>query len=354
MNKQSKIFIAGHRGMVGSAILRALLSKGYKNIIARTHAELDLTRQADVEAFFEREKPDFVFMAAAKVGGILANNTYKAEFIFDNIMIAANVINSAYRCGVKKLLNLGSSCIYPKFAQQPLKEEYLLTGTLEPTNEPYAIAKISALKLCRYYNEQYGTNFISVMPTNLYGPHDNYNLETSHVLPALIRKFHFAKLLRNNNFDAIRQDIKTCPLGFQIADEKKYGDDKSIKEALDEIGITEDHVVVWGAGEVYREFLHADDLADACIFLMLDYDYDALGEFINIGTGEDIKIKVLAKLIKEIVGFEGEIKHDLAKPDGTPRKLLDVSKIKAMGWEAKIGINNGIRQTYDWYCNKKD
>jgi len=334
-------------------MLRQFLSKGYENIVTRTHAELDLTRQADVEAFFEKEKPDIVFLAAAKVGGIWANDTYKAEFIFDNIMIAANVINSAYRYGVKKLLNLGSSCIYPKFAQQPLKEEYLLTGTLEPTNEPYAIAKISALKLCRYYNEQYGTNFISVMPTNLYGPHDNYNLETSHVLPALIRKFHFAKLLRNNDFNAIKKDIQIHPLGFHMDDGEYFKDMESIKQLFEKIGITEDYVTIWGAGEVYREFLHVDDLAEACIFLMLNYDHDAIGEFINIGTGKDISIKNLAKLIKEIVGFEGEIKHDLAKPDGTPRKLLDVSRIKAKGWEAKISVNKGVRQTYDWYCNKK-
>lgn len=353
MNKKSNIFVAGHRGMVGSAVLRSLLCKGYKNIVTRTHAELDLTRQADVEDFFKGEKPEFVFLAAAKVGGILANDTYKAEFIFKNIMIAANIINSAYENGVKKLLNLGSSCIYPKFAQQPLKEEFLLTGTLEPTNEPYAIAKISALKLCRYYNEQYGTNFISVMPTNLYGPNDNYNLQTSHVLPALIRKFHLAKLLRNNDFLAIKQDMRNYPLDFPIDDEENYGDKRSIKKLFRKIGITEDYVGIWGSGKVFREFLHVDDLAEACIFLMLNYNHKAIGEFANIGTGQEIKIKDLAKLVKKIVGFEGEIKHDLTKPDGTPRKLLDVSKINAMGWEAKINIDEGIKRTYDWYCNKK-
>lgn len=308
MDKNSKIYIAGHRGLVGSALLRKIKESGYKNIITGTSRELDLRRQIEVENFFKKEKPEYVFLAAAKVGGILANSTYKAEFIYDNIMIAANVINSASKYGVKKLLNLGSSCIYPRNAPQPMKEEYLLTSALEPTNEPYAIAKISAIKLCRYYNEQYGTNFISVMPTNLYGPGDNFDLETSHVIPALIRKFHLAK-----------QSLSTV-------------------------------VEIWGTGEPYREFLYVDDLADACLFLMEKFDYENIGEIINIGFGEDMKIKDIARLVKDIVGFNGEIKFDISKPDGTPRKLLDSSKIKSLGWKPKISLADGIEKTYECYC----
>lgn len=337
--------------MVGSSILRELRSKGYRNIITRTHAELDLTQQTQVKDFFENKKPEYVFLAAAKVGGILANDTYKADFIYENIMIAANVIRSAYKYGVKKLLNLGSSCIYPKFASQPMKENHILTGHLEPTNEPYAIAKITAFKLGRYYNEQYGTNFMSVMPANLYGFNDNFNLETSHVLPALIRKFHLAKLLKNNDFEKIKRDFQRHPLGFELDNEAIFENEQTIKNALNKLGITEDYVMLWGTGESYREFLYVDDLADACVLLMENYDYKDIGELINIGTGEDIKVKALARLIKEIVGFEGEIKHDLAKPDGTPRKLLDVSKAREVGWEAKIKIEEGIKKTYDWYCN---
>lgn len=336
--------------MVGSAVMRMLQANGYENIIIRKHSELDLTRQAEVEQFFAQEKPDYVFLAAAKVGGILANDTYKADFIYTNIMIAANVINASYKYGVKKLLNLGSSCIYPKFVQQPMKEDSLLTGILEPTNEPYAIAKISAVKLCRYYNEQYGTDFISAMPTNLYGYNDNFNLETSHVFPALIRKFHLAKLLRNKAFDSIRSDIGKYPLGFGLDETIKPDDEHSITETLGKVGITPNHVILWGAGEVYREFLHADDLADACVFLMNNYGHKEIGEFINIGAGEDNKIKDIALLMREIIGFEGEIRHDLSKPDGTPRKLLDVSRMKGLGWEAKINLRQGIIQTYDWYC----
>lgn len=337
--------------MVGSSLLRMFQSEGYTNIITVLHSEVDLARQKETEVFFEREKPEYVFLAAAKVGGILANNTYKAEFIYENIMIAANVIHSAYRYGVKKLLNLGSSCIYPKFALQPMKEESLLTGSLEPTNESYAIAKISALKLCRYYNEQYGTNFISVMPTNLYGPHDNFNFETAHALPALMRKFHLAKLLKNKDFEKIERDFQACPLGFKLDKRVIFNNERSIRNTLEELGITEDYVVLWGSGEVFREFMHADELADACVFLMKKHDYKDVGEFVNIGSGRDIKIKDLAILINEIVGFEGEIKHDFSKPDGTPRKLLDVSKIKKLGWEAKIGLMEGIKKTYHWYCS---
>lgn len=352
MKSLDKIYVAGHRGLVGSSIKRRLDSRGYGNLVFKTSAELDLRRQRETESFFEKEKPDYVFLAAAKVGGILANDTYRAEFIYDNIMIAANVIHSAYRYGVKKLLNLGSSCIYPKFAPQPLKEDYLLTGSLEPTNEPYAIAKISAIKLCRYYNEQYGTNFISVMPTNLYGPNDNFNLETAHVLPALIRKFHLAKLLRERDFPSIVRDVKRYRLGFGIDGKINYEDEDSLTLALKKLGITRDYVLLWGSGEVYREFLYVDDLSDACIFLMENYDYRDIGEFINIGVGEDIKVKELAGIIRDIVGFEGDIRHDLSKPDGTPRKLLDVSRIKKLGWEPKVGFKEGLTLTYNWYLEQ--
>jgi GDP-L-fucose synthase len=307
MDKNAKIYVAGHRGLVGSALVRKLQHDGYRNLVVKTSAELDLRRQAKAEAFFQGERPDYVFLAAAKVGGILANSTYRAEFIYDNIMIAANVIHASYKAGVRKLLNLGSSCIYPKHAPQPMKEEYLLTGPLEPTNEPYAIAKIAAIKLCRYYNEQYGTNYLSVMPTNLYGPNDNFDLETSHVLPALIRKFHEAKLAG-------------APA-----------------------------VTLWGSGEPYREFLYADDLADACVFLMKYHDARETGEFINIGTGKDIAIKDLALLVRDIVGFRGSIEHDLSKPEGTPKKLLDVSRLRAFGWQATTGLEEGVRKAYEYY-----
>jgi GDP-L-fucose synthase len=309
MDKNEKIFIAGHRGLVGSALLRNLKQRGYSNFTLKTSSELDLRRQSDTEVFFDSERPVYVFLAAAKVGGILANSTYKADFIYDNLAIACNIINSAYKFGARKMLNLGSSCIYPKFAPQPLKEEYLLTGPLETTNEPYAIAKIAAIKLCRYYNEQSGTNFISVMPSNLYGPNDNFDLETSHVLPALIRKFHEAK----------------------IAGRKS--------------------VTIWGTGNPSREFLHVDDLADACIFLMEKYDFDDIGEFINIGTGHEITINELARLISDIVGFDGEIKHDITKPDGTPRKVLDTSRFTSLGWTARIDIKTGLAKTYEDFIN---
>jgi GDP-L-fucose synthase len=315
MNKDSKIYVAGHAGLVGSAIYRKLIEKGYKNIVVRKIDELDLRRQADVESFFERERPEYVFLAAAKVGGILANNTYKAEFIYDNIMIAANVINASYKYGVKKLLNLGSSCIYPKFAPQPMKEEYLLTGPLEPTNEPYAIAKIAGIKLCENYYKQYGCNFYSVMPTNLYGPNDNYNLETSHVLPALIRKIHTAKQLSHQS--------------------------KS------------QSVTIWGTGTPRREFLYVDDLADAIYFLMNKIDAKDIYEqgitHLNIGTGEDLTIAELAELIKNIVGFEGELVYDTSKPDGTPRKLLDVTRIHNLGWKHRTILEEGIKKAYEWF-----
>lgn len=337
--------------MVGSSLMRLLQKKGHTNIVTRPHSGLDLTRQVEVEKFFKKEKPEYVFLAAAKVGGILANDTYKAEFIYDNIMIAGNIIHSSYKYGVKKLLNLGSSCIYPKFAKQPMKEESVMDGRLEPTNEPYAIAKISALKLCRYYNEQYGTNFISVMPTNLYGYNDNFNLETAHAFPALIRKFHLAKLLENNDIKGVRADIQRYPLGFKFHNVKILKNAESTKRHLKKLGITKDYVTLWGTGETYREFLHVDDLADACVYLMKNYSYKDIGEIINIGTGEDLKMKELAELVKEIAGFEGEIRHDFSKPEGTPRKLLDVSKTRSIGWKAKISLQDGIRKTYDWYHN---
>lgn len=301
MNRAEKVFIAGHRGMVGGALHRKWKSENHPQIIVRTSQELDLRKQDQVFSFFEKEKPSYVLLAAAKVGGIVANNTYRAEFLYDNLMIQSNVVHAAYQSGVKKLLFLGSSCIYPKLAPQPLKEEYLLTGLLESTNEPYAIAKIAGIKLCEAYRDQYGCNFISAMPTNLYGPGDNYDLEKSHVLPALIRKFHEAK-------------------------------ESGKKEVL-----------IWGSGRPKREFLHVDDLAEACYFLMQNYDEK---EFVNIGVGEDLTILELANLVKEIVGFEGEIVQDLSKPDGTPRKLMDVSKLTKLGWKAKIGLREGIESVY--------
>ncbi|EPZ37942.1 hypothetical protein C289_1999 [Anoxybacillus ayderensis] len=306
MNKDAKIYVAGHRGLVGSAILRKLQADGYTNLVYKTSQELDLRDKNEVDKFFEEENPEYVFLAAAKVGGIVANNEYPADFIRDNLMIQTNVIDAAYRNGVKRLLFLGSTCIYPKFAPQPLKEEYLLTGELEPTNEPYAIAKIAGIKMCQSYNRQYGTKYISVMPTNLYGPNDNFDLHTSHVLPALIRKFHEAK---ENN----------AP-----------------------------YVEVWGTGTPRREFLYSDDLADACVFLMNNYEGN---EFVNVGVGEDISIKELAEKIKDVVGYQGEITFDITKPDGTPRKLVDVSKINALGWKASISLEEGLQKAYQWFLD---
>ena len=301
MEKNAKIYVAGYRGMVGSAIVRELQKRGYNNLLYRSSTELDLRDQSAVADFFETEKPDYVFLAAAKVGGIQANNIYRAEFLYDNLMIESNVIHQAYEHKVKKLLFLGSSCIYPKLAPQPLKEEYLLQGFLEPTNEPYAIAKIAGIKLCEAYRDQYSCNFISAMPTNLYGPNDNYDLQNSHVLPALMRKFHTAKM-----------------------------------EA-------QESVEVWGSGKPMREFLHVDDLAEACVFLMEEYDEKP---FVNIGTGEDVTIKELAESIKEVVGFEGDLVWDSSKPDGTPRKLIDVSRINSLGWKHKIDLKQGLEMVY--------
>lgn len=343
-----KIYIAGHRGMVGSAIRRRLETDGCKRIICRSHEELDLTRQQDVEDFFEKERPEYVFLCAAKVGGILANSTYKAQFIYENTMIAANVIHASRAYGVKKLLNLGSSCIYPRSAPQPLKEEYLLTSELEPTNEPYAIAKITAIKLCRYYNEQYGTNFISVMPTNLYGPEDSFDLETSHVLPALIRRFHLAGFLFREDYDAIARDLER--FGNNLPADST-DDPKLITKHLAGFGIHSDRVTLWGTGAPQREFLYADDLATAAVLLMENYDAKSTGEFINIGAGKDITIKELAKMISRITDYRGRVEWDSTKPDGTPKKLLDISRIQDKGWNAKISLEKGIKKTYKWYVN---
>jgi GDP-L-fucose synthase len=304
MKKEDKIYIAGHRGMVGSALVRKLESAGYNNILTFNSSDIDLRDQAAVTRMFQDEKPDYVFLAAAKVGGILANNNYRADFIYDNLQIQNNVIHSAHLTQVKKLLFMGSSCIYPKMSPQPMKEEYLLSGYLEHTNEPYALAKIAGLKMCEAYHDQYGSNFFSVMPTNLYGPNDNYDLEKSHVLPALIRKFHEAKL------------------------------------ANDPV------VTIWGTGSPKREFLHVDDLAQACLYLMENYDE---GGFINVGTGKDVTIDELAHMVKETVGYQGKIEKDLSKPDGTPRKLLDVSKMRSFGWEASIELESGIKMTYEQF-----
>jgi len=327
MNKASKIYVAGHRGLVGSAVMRGLETKGYTNVVTRRSSELDLRRQAEVEEFFEAEKPEYVFLCAARVGGIMANSTYKGDFIYDNIMIASNVINAARLSGVKKLINLGSSCIYPKLAPQPLKEEYLMTGPLEPTNEPYAIAKISAIKLCRYFNEQYGTNFLSVMPSNLYGPNDNFDLETSHVLPAMIRRFHEASAAKKS--------------GTKAGASGEEGADGTLTE--------EAEVVLWGDGSPRREFLYVDDLADALLFLMERKNADEIGEFINIGTGEDVTIKELASRIAKITDYRGEIEWDTSKPNGTPRKLLDVSRMRDLGWVARTSLWEGLEKAYRWY-----
>lgn len=351
MNKHDKIYLAGHKGLVGSAIFRKLQSEGFTNIITRNHDELDLCNQAQVRAFFEQEKPDYVFLAAAKVGGIMANSTYPADFIYQNIMIACNVIDASYRTGVKKLLNMGSSCIYPRLAPQPMKEECLLTSDLEPTNEAYALAKISAIKLCKYYNEQYGTNFISVMPTNQYGLGDNYNMETAHLLPMLIRRFYLAKLLKAGNFEAIKSDLKKYKLGWGIDEKIDFNYNNTILNALSKIGAFPDRVVVWGDGSPYREMMCSDDLGDACLYLMQNKDYKDIGELVNVTDGTDIQLKELIPMVKEIVGFDGELVWDTSKPNGTPRKLMDATKIKSLGWSPKISLREGIEYTYNIYLN---
>lgn len=350
MKKNSKIYVAGHRGLVGSAILRCLQAEGYANVITRTSRELDLTNQAAVLAFFEREKPDYVFLAAAKVGGIMANQTYPADFIYINTMIDTNIIHSAYLTGVKKLLNLGSSCIYPRLAPQPMKEESLLTSELEKTNEAYAIAKIAAIKMCRYYNEQYGTNFISAMPTNQYGIGDNFNMETAHLLPMVLRRFHLAKMLAQNNFAVIKKDLQRYKLGWKIDEQIDFDDDKSLEWALNQIGAYRDKVVMWGDGSVYRELMCSDDLADACIYLMQNKNYDEIGEHVNVTNGDDIQLRKLFEIVKNIVRFEGHIEYDASKPNGTPRKMMDAARIKALGWQPKISLEKGIADFYAWYC----
>jgi len=340
MDSQAKIYVAGHRGLVGSAIVRRLEAEGFCNLVLRTSRELDLRNQAAVNAFFAEERPAYVFLAAAKVGGIHANNAYPADFIRDNLQIQTNVIDAAWRHGVKKLAFLGSSCIYPKLAPQPLKEEYLLTGSLEPTNEWYAVAKIAGIKMCQAYRRQYGFDAISLMPTNLYGPNDNFDLENSHVLPALIRKFHLAKLAHAGDMDGIARDearFGRIPddvlvmLGLERADGGFRRTGAATK------------VVLWGTGSPRREFLHVDDLADACLFLMRSYSDE---QIVNVGVGEDVTIRELAELVQEIVGFDGEVVWDGTKPDGTPRKLMDVSRLHAMGWQARISLEDGIRQVF--------
>jgi GDP-L-fucose synthase len=360
MEKNSKIYLAGHNGLVGSAIHRNLIEKGFNNFIFTPFPPYDLTDQKTVADFFKQEKPDYVILAAAKVGGILSNNKYRAQFIYENQMIQNNIIHNSYVNGVKKLLFLGSSCIYPTNCPQPIKEEYLLTGELEYTNEPYAIAKISGIKMCESYNIQYGTNFISVMPTNLYGPNDNYNLETSHVLPALIRKMHLGKCLENNDWESIRKDFKKYP----VEGRNEKSTDAEILAILGKYGIqaaTSNQqpvtISLWGTGSPYREFLYVDDLADASVFLMEHVDFEdlkpqkgpILNTHINIGTGRDLTIKDLALMVKSIVGYNGRLEWDSSKPDGTYRKLLDVSKINRLGWKEKVDLEEGIKLIYNKY-----
>ncbi len=353
MNKDSKIYVAGHSGLVGSAIWRNLISKGYKNLVGRLHEELDLLDSNAVKRFFDEEKPNYVILAAAFVGGIVANNTYRADFIYKNLQIQNNVIFESYKHKVKKLLFLGSSCVYPKEAPQPLKEEYLLTSPLEYTNEPYAIAKIAGLKMCESFNIQYDTNFISVMPTNLYGPHDNFDLEKSHVLPALIRKMHLAKCMQENNWSGIQRDLKRRSLdrmnGKSTVDDFVY--------TLNKFGLFSNHIELWGSGKPLREFLWSDDLADACVYIMERVNFrdlvDDIEEIrnthINIGTGEEVSIKELAYLVADIIGYKGKIKFNTSMPDGTMRKLTDVSKLQSLGWQHKVNLEKGIQLMYKWY-----
>lgn len=363
MKKGDKIYVAGHTGLVGSALTRGLKRKGYDNLVYRDMSDLDLRSQADVNRFFEKEKPDHVLLAAARVGGIYANNTYRADFIYDNLVIESNIIHAAYMNNVKKLLFLGSTCIYPREAPQPMPEDSLLTSPLEYTNEPYAIAKIAGIKMCESFNLQYGTNFLSVMPTNLYGPGDNFNLLNSHVLPALLRKIHLAKCLEDNNMDALRKDFISRPQpGYENMDEPA-----EIISALKEFGIIQKDgkvsVEIWGTGKPMREFLWIDDMADACVFVMENIDFrDIIKEkgltdevrntHINIGTGTDITIKELALQIKEITGFRGNLAFDPSKPDGTPRKLIDVSLIHRLGWHHQTDLEEGLRKLYSWYTNQ--
>ncbi|PQB05481.1 GDP-L-fucose synthase family protein [Aureitalea marina] len=346
MDKNGKIFVAGHRGLVGSAIVKDLKAKGYQNIITRTRRELDLTDHLAVAEFFKQEKPQYVFLAAAKVGGIVANNTYRADFLYENLQIQNNVIHNSYLNGVEKLLFLGSTCIYPKEAPQPMPEDSLLTGPLEYTNEPYAIAKIAGIKLCESYNLQYGTNFIAVQPTNLYGLNDNFDLEKSHVLPALIRKMHLAKLLSEGDHQGVMTDLGVT-------------DHVEAQQILDRFGVSASSVEIWGSGKPRREFLWSDDMANACVYVMEKVDFanvssgmdDVRNTHINIGTGQDISIRELAELIQRIVGFTGELKFNTSKPDGTMKKLTDCSKIHSLGWKHSVELEEGIQRLYDWYVN---
>ncbi|UZP67609.1 GDP-L-fucose synthase [Desulfovibrio mangrovi] len=340
MNRHAKIYVAGHRGLVGSAIVRQLKAKGYTNLVTRTHSELDLLNQQAVADFFAAEKPEYVFLAAAKVGGIMANNTYRGQFIYENMTIQNHVMHQSMLHGVKRLVFLGSSCIYPKMAQQPIKEEYLMTGPLEPTNSPYAVAKIAGIEMCHAYNAQYGTSFVPVMPTNLYGPGDNFDLETSHVLPALMRKFYLGKLAMDGDWDAIDTD------------EKKWGKiPEDIKKSIGcyERDASNCKVVLWGTGSPYREFLYVDDMADACIFVMFESDTT---ELLNIGTGEDLIIKKVSEILAAVVGYDGGIIWDVTKPDGTLKKVLDVSKISLLGWRPQVDLQDGISRAMEYYTKK--
>ncbi|WP_298828005.1 GDP-L-fucose synthase [uncultured Capnocytophaga sp.] len=355
MNKNAKIYVAGHRGLVGSAIWKNLKSKGYTNLIGCTHTELDLRNTEAVKAFFKKEKPEYVFLAAAKVGGIMANNTYRADFIYENLMIQNNVIHAAYENGVKKLLFLGSTCIYPKEAPQPMPEDCLLTSPLEYTNEPYAIAKIAGIKMCESYNLQYGTNFISVMPTNLYGPNDNFDLERSHVLPAMIRKIHLAKALLEDDWLSIKEDLNKRPIEGYITGENKQED---IINILAKYGVSKDKVVLWGTGTPLREFLWSEDMADACVFIMERINFkdtyiadnkEVRNTHINIGTGIDLSIKALSELIRETIGYNGTIEFDSSKPDGTMKKLTDPTKLHNLGWKHTVSLEKGVKMMYEHY-----
>ena len=353
MRKESKIFVAGHRGLVGSAIWANLRGKGYTNLVTRTHAELDLTDQVAVNAFFEAEKPEYVFLAAAHVGGIMANSRYRADFIYINLMIQNNVIYAAWKNGVRKLLFLGSTCIYPREAPQPMREDCLLTSALEYTNEPYALAKIAGIKMCESFNLQYGTNYIAVMPTNLYGPNDNFDLGTSHVLPAMVRKIHLAKCLRAGDWEALRMDLDRRP----VEGVSGTASEREIEAVLDKYGIRGEAVALWGTGKPLREFLWSEEMADACVYIMERVDFkdvcpptgEVRNTHINIGTGIELSIREVAELIQRTIGFGGELRFDASKPDGTLRKLTDVSKLHALGWHHTIEIQEGVERLYHWY-----
>ena len=357
MKEESKIYIAGHRGLVGSAIMENLKAKGYINLVFRTHSELDLTNQENVKKFFQIEQPEFVILAAAKVGGIISNNRYRADFIYENIMIQNNVIHQSYLQGVKKLLFLGSTCIYPRNTDQPIVEESLLTSELEYTNEPYAIAKIAGIKMCESYNLQYGTNFVSVMPTNLYGPNDNFDLEHSHVLPALIRKIYLGKCLKQNNWNYIKSDLDKNPIkGIKGSSNKDQ-----IRDILSKYGIKEDSIEIWGSGKPKRDFLWSEDMADACVYLLENKNFndtfdttqaEIRNTHINIGTGVDISIKELAEEIKSVIGYKGSFVFNSSKPDGTMQKLTDVSKLNALGWKHKVTLEKGVEKMYTWYLSE--